>query len=320
MILVVGGAGYLGSCVVDELVHRKMDIVVYDNLLYLDEYRRDVPFVFRDVTDHDELKHYLNYAFEDGKVHKVDAVIWLAALVGDGVCMLDPVRAKEVNQESVKWLAQNYEGKIVFTSTCSVYGHLREAAHEDSPLNPLSIYAETKAIAEHYLGNYAKQCIIFRLGTLHGVSDRMRFDLVVNAMVRDAYFNHEITVFGGAQKRPLLSVMDAAVAIVDAALHPQFPVGVYNLAKENRTVMEIAVAIADEMTKTEINCVKMESEDRRDYSVNCDKANRILGFQPKDDVTMTSWDLGSLLSERRLKDPFSSRYSNQEAYRCQNRD
>jgi nucleoside-diphosphate-sugar epimerase len=308
MILVVGGAGYLGSCVVDNLIERKeTDFRVYDNLLYQDEYRLNVPFVHGDVTDHDKIMEQFD---------KADTVIWLAALVGDGLCMLDPARARAVNQDAVEFLSRNFRGNVIFTSTCSVYGTTRESADEHHLVEPLSIYAETKLVAESFLLGLDKDAVILRLGTLHGVSNRMRFDLVVNAMTRDAYHKGKVNVFGGSQMRPLLSVKDAARTIVDLALTSKWVSGVFNLASANLEIGDIGECVG-RITGAKVNVIPMESEDRRDYAVNSNEATHWFGFQPQFTVADSVSDVENLLLSGRLKDPFDSRYRNQEAYRCQ---
>lgn len=307
MILIVGGAGYLGSCIVHELIDReKDDFRVYDNLLYHDEYLNRVSFVHGDVTDYDALKTQLDRA---------DTVIWLAALVGDGLCMLDPTRARAVNQDAVEFLAKNFRGNIIFTSSCSVYGSTRDEVDESYLVKPMSIYAETKLAAESFLLGADKAAVILRLGTLHGISNRMRFDLVVNGMARSAFCKDEVNVFGGSQVRPLLSIKDAARTIVDLALTNKWVSGIFNLASINLEIQEIGECVA-RLTNASLNIIPMQSEDRRDYAVDSSMAVDWFGFETKYTVADSVSDVENLLFSGRLKDPFSSRYNNQEAYRC----
>ena len=112
-VLVVGGAGYVGGAMTDILAGAGHEMRVYDALLYEDSYRKQVPFAYGDIRDRKALKAHLEWA---------DAVIWLAALVGDGACALNPEISVDLNQESLKWLANNFGGRIIFLSTCSVYG------------------------------------------------------------------------------------------------------------------------------------------------------------------------------------------------------
>jgi len=206
-VLVVGGAGYVGGAVTDLLLERKHNVRVYDALLYEEAFRKPIHFVFGDVRDPECMRPQLEWA---------DAVVWLAALVGDGACALNPEVSVAINQQSVRWLAEHYDRRIVFMSTCSVYGAQDKILDESAPVNPLSVYAVTKLAAEKYLEN--KNAIIFRLGTLFGVGDvfsRVRLDLVVNTLTVRAHRYGKISVFGGDQFRPLLHVVDAAYAAVE---------------------------------------------------------------------------------------------------------
>ncbi len=232
-VLVVGGAGYVGGGVVDKLLHSNHDVRVYDVLLYEEAYRKPVDFVYGDIRDTERLLPYLSWA---------DAVVWLAALVGDGACALNPEVTVQINQEPVNWLAQHYDGRIIFTSTCSIYGAQGRELDESSPPNPLSVYAVTKLAAEKYLER--KNAIIFRLGTLFGVGDlfaRIRLDLVVNTMTVRAHRQGHISVFGGEQFRPLLHVSDVAQAVVDNLDTRQ--VGIYNLHRQNVRIIDLAYQI-----------------------------------------------------------------------------
>src|SRR3972149_9860482 len=112
-VLVVGGAGYVGGVVTDLLLKSQHQSRVYDALFYEEAYRKSVDFVYGDVRNRECLKPHLDWA---------DAVIWLAALVGDPACALNPDVSIEINQEAVRGLAQNFNGRIIFLSTCSVYG------------------------------------------------------------------------------------------------------------------------------------------------------------------------------------------------------
>src|SRR5256885_10198804 len=108
-VLVVGGAGYIGGVTTDLLVQQGHTTRVYDCLLYEESFRKPVDFVYGDIRDQGKLREHLKWA---------DAVVWLAALVGDGACALNPDLSVAVNQETLKWLAQNFHGRIVFIATC----------------------------------------------------------------------------------------------------------------------------------------------------------------------------------------------------------
>jgi nucleoside-diphosphate-sugar epimerase len=133
-VLVVGGAGYVGGAVTDILGETGHKFRVYDALLYEESYRKPVDFVYGDIRDTKNLSPHLKWA---------DAVVWLAALVGDGACALHPDVTLEINQSSVEWLTKNFKGRIIFLSTCSVYGAQDGTLNEESAVKPLSVYAST---------------------------------------------------------------------------------------------------------------------------------------------------------------------------------
>ena len=221
-ILIVGGAGYVGGGIVDNLKN-KHNVTIYDSLIYEESYRKDVNFIYGDIREKDKLLPLFD---------QNDAVIWLAALVGDGACSINPDLTFEINSESVKFLAQNFKKRIIFLSTCSVYGAQDGLLDEESSINPLSEYASSKIQAEDYLKD--TNSVIFRLGTLFGISDefsRIRLDLVVNILVTKALTDGKLTVFGGEQWRPLLHVNDVANAI-ENVLENDIK-GVYNLHHKN---------------------------------------------------------------------------------------
>jgi nucleoside-diphosphate-sugar epimerase len=300
-VLVTGGAGYVGGAVTDLLIESNHNVRVYDALLYEESYRKPVEFVYGDVRDKDKLLPQLGWA---------DAVIWLAALVGDGACALNPDISVSINQESVEWLAGHYDGRIIFMSTCSVYGAQNAVLDESSPVNPLSVYGVTKLAAEQYL--QGKNAIIFRLGTLFGVGDefaRIRLDLVVNTLTVRAYQQGKITVFGGDQFRPLLHVRDAARAAVEniATAHN----GIFNIARQNVRIIDLAYQVRNHFPDLIIEQTPMMFQDTRNYRVSSEKAQRILGFKSAYSIDDGIEEIKDLLDSHRLKDVDSPRYTNQ---------
>jgi nucleoside-diphosphate-sugar epimerase len=270
-------------------------------LLYEESYRKPVDFVYGDIRDHDLLSRHLDWA---------DTVVWLAALVGDGACALNTEIAVELNQRSVSWLAQNFDGRIVFLSTCSVYGAQDAVLDEKSSTRPLSVYAATKLAAEQSLAD--RDALIFRLGTIYGVGDlfsRIRLDLVVNAMTVRAVREGGITVFGGDQYRPLLHVRDVARAIVQNVDTPH--TGVFNLHRDNVKILDLASTMQLHFPTLVVNTTEMAFEDARNYRVTSEKARSILGFEPKYAIDDGIEEVRALIESARLKDVNNARYTNQ---------
>ena len=299
-VLIVGGAGYVGGGIVD-LLSKENEVTVYDSLIYENSYRKNVDFIFGDIRDYKKINNILD---------QYDAVIWLAALVGDGACAINPALTHEINSETVKNLAKNFKGKIVFLSTCSVYGAQEGILDESSEVNPLSEYASSKLIAEKYLDD--SDSIIFRLGTLFGIGDkfsRIRLDLVVNILTTKAYIDKKMSVFGGEQWRPLLHVKDVANAIAHT-LDTQTN-GVFNLHYKNFKIIEIANEIKNKISDVEIETTPLPFQDARNYQVSSDKLKDATGFQATVDLTQGINEMYELISSNRIKDINDPRYSNQ---------
>ena len=290
----------MGGAVTDILARTEHDIRVYDFLLYEEPYRKRVPFVFGDVRDRKKLKRSLDWA---------DIVIWLAALVGDPACSLNEALTKEINTNSVKYLTDNFKGRIIFMSTCSVYGAGVEVLNERSDPNPLSLYAKTKLWSEQILSD--SDALIFRLGTLYGISDvysRIRFDLVVNTLVMRAVTHGKISIFGGNQYRPLLHVREAASVICSALSNEN--IGIYNLHSENITIIEIVERIKRYFSDLKVESDEVMFQDSRNYRVSSEKAKRELGFAPDLTIDVSIVELKELLEQGRIKNSFITRFSN----------
>lgn len=300
-ILIVGGAGYVGGALTDLLSATSHEIRVYDSLVYEESYRKPVEFVLGDIRDWDRLAPQLQWA---------DAVVWLAALVGDGACAMDPKLTAEINTHSVRELSKRFSGRIIFTSTCSVYGAQDGVLNEESQLNPLSVYAQTKLEAEkHLLG---KDAVVFRLGTLFGVGDaysRIRLDLVVNVLTVKACLYNRISVFGGDQYRPLLHVRDVAAAIAGnlETTHR----GVFNLHAVNVRIADLADMFIGHFPGLTVQRTEVKFQDSRNYRVTSDKAKAAFGFAPKWDVEAGMLELKKIIQSDRIKNVAIPRHSNQ---------
>ena len=301
-ILIVGGAGYIGGYLTD-ILNNQYEISVADNLLYENRFLKEIDFINFDIKNYDNsLKNILS---------KYDTIIWLAAIVGDGACEVDKRVTKIVNEDSVKWLVDNFQNKkIIFTSTCSVYGINDDLIDEDATPNPLSTYAETKLKAEQYIINNHSNYLIYRLGTLYGTGDlfaRIRLDLVVNYLTYLATYNKPLTVFGGNQWRPLLHVKDVGHAIkygIENKLN-----GLYNLSSKNVVIKDIADQIKNYIPQTTINYVDIKTQDARNYKVKNDKI-LATGWKPLFDINCGIKEINFILKTNRIKNPLDIIYHN----------
>ncbi len=291
----------MGGAVTDLLLKTKHSVRVYDALLYEAEYRKPVDFVRGDIRDREFLKVHLRWA---------DTVIWLAALVADGACVLYPELALELNQKSVEWLAKNFDGRIIFPSTCLVYAIQEGMLNEESRTDPSTEYTKTKLAAESYLKN--KNAIIFRLSTVFGVGDvfsRPRLDLVVNLLTARALVEKKMTVFGGQQSRPFVHVQDVAKAMVDNIDTEQ--TGIFNLHFENMTILDLAKKIQTLIPDANLEIKPSAVSETGDYRMSSDKARRVLGFAPAYSIEKGIQEIRMLIDSGRVKDIRNPRYNNE---------
>lgn len=288
-ILVVGGAGYLGSVLARRLIERNYKVRILDNLTYGDESIKEL----YDNKNFELFKGDIRSIPDIIKSIKgVDAVIHLASIVGDPAGSINPQQTLESNYFATKSLAEickyNQINRLIFASSCSVYGatETEELLDENSKLNPVSLYAETKIRSEEELlkmvdSNFAPT--IFRMATLYGLSQRMRFDLAINILTAKALCEKIITIYGGNQWRPFLNVDDAAEAYIKCLEAPINRVKgqIFNIGGNNNNykLIEIGEKIKRIIPSAELKIYK-ESEDNRNYKVSFNKAEEMLGFKP----------------------------------------
>ena len=308
-VLVVGNAGYIGGALTDLI--NKLDqssnvYMGYDSLCFQDYYLKDFPFYAGDIRDDAKLKYYLNWA---------DTVVWLAAHVGDGACTINPAVSLQINTERVRFLANNFNGKIIFASSCSVYGKNDDLLTEQSEVNPLSLYAHSKVESEKILEH--KNAVILRFGTLFGKGDnysRIRLDLVANVLTKNAYFNGEMSVFGGDQYRPILHVRDAAYAVY-GAIHGFIRAGTYNCAGPNVKLIDIAEEVKYQLPETKLNITDIPTEDFRNYKVDCTKLRQHMTFTAANSLKVGIAELIELFKDGRVKDINNPIYHNHNYFK-----
>ena len=292
-ILIAGGAGYVGGYLTDLLLKNGEDVTIFDNLIYESRFLKSVKFIYGDIRDRHLLRKILP---------GYDVVIWLAAIVGDGACAVDPFLTQSINEDTVKWLADNYGGKIIFPSTCSVYGINNELIDESAEPNPLSMYAITKLAAERYIVEHHEDYLIFRLGTLYGLSDehsRIRLDLVTNVLTQKAALGESLSVFGGDQWRPLLHVRDVGEAMLFGLKNGVH--GLFNLSAENYRIRDIAKEIQKIVPNVKVDYQDLKFEDLRNYRVSAE-AIRKIGWEPKYDMSQGIREMYAVIRENRIKD------------------
>jgi nucleoside-diphosphate-sugar epimerase len=319
-VAVTGGAGYVGALTVEELLAAGHEVRVLDVLLHRQEpvaaalAELGVELIRGDVRDPQARAAALDGA---------DAVVHLAAIVGDPACAVDPALSNEVNVEGSRSIAGDARAagvqKLVFASTCSNYGRMADPTvpiSETGELRPVSLYAEQKvAIERDILGSSANGLVAtcLRFATVYGVARRMRFDLTVNEFTRDLWAERPLEVFGETFWRPYIHVRDAARAIALVLASPDEKVAgaVFNAghSDENYRKLDLVELITDRLGRGDVSYVK-RSEDPRDYKVSFEKIREQLGFEPLHRVPDGIDEIVRSLEDGRFGDPFDSRFSN----------
>ncbi len=316
-VLVLGGAGYLGSTLVPMLLRRGYKVRVLDRLLFgadsLAEVQDNSNFELM-VGDVRDIQMVV------GAVKHCDAVIDLAAIVGDPACAVNKRLSLEVNRAATRMLIDISKGygvsRLVFASTCSVYGASDYLVDELTTPAPVSTYADTKVASEQLLLEAASpdfHPVILRLGTLFGLSPRRRFDLVVNLLSARAAALGKITIYNGEQWRPFLHVYDAARAFVTALEAASedvsgeiFNVGDYHL---NLRLSEVSRKIAEIAPSVEVEYA--ENGDKRNYRASFDKIHTRLGFRCERTVEFGIREIYQAVSSRQITDFTASQFNNQ---------
>lgn len=286
-VLVIGGAGYIGSALLPKLLAEGYIVRVFDRMIYGDGPIADflknprLEVIRADFRQIDAVVQAMQ---------GVDMVVHLGAIVGDPACALNEQITIDINLTATRMIAEVAKGlgirRFIFASTCSVYGASDELLDEHSQLNPVSLYAKTKIACERVLlkmaGGGFHPCIL-RFSTIYGLSGRTRFDLVINLLTAKAIFDGEITVSGGDQWRPFVHVDDAALSIMQAIRTPLELVSgqVFNVgaSQENYTISGAADIIGKVVPSAVIKDIPFDG-DRRNYRVRFDKASRDLDFKP----------------------------------------
>jgi nucleoside-diphosphate-sugar epimerase len=283
-VLVTGGAGYIGSVLVPDLLNRGYKVTVVDNFMYkqtsLTTSIRNSNFklVFGDVRDESLMKE---------EISKADVLIPLAAIVGAPACDKDPVLAKSINRDSILWLIKHLskDQRIIMPTTNSAYGSGEKDnfCDENSPLKPLSLYAKDKVIVEKALMEFSNSTS-FRLATVFGLSPRMRLDLLVNNFVYRAVSDGFIIIFEGHFKRNYIHVLDVVQAF-NLALeeHLKFRGEIFNvgLSEANISKLKLCELIKESLPSfTFMEAPLGKDPDQRNYIVSNAKIEN-LGFRPR---------------------------------------
>lgn len=283
-ILVTGGAGYIGSLLVPDLLNRGHTITVLDNFMYKQTSlaslirHRNLNLIFGDVRNESLMKTHIS---------KADIVIPLAAIVGAPACDKDPTAAQSINKDSILWLLKQLgvNQRIIMPTTNSAYGSgdKNNYCDENSTLNPLSLYAKDKVVVEKALMEH-ENATSLRLATVFGISPRMRLDLLVNNFAYRAVTDGFVIVFEGHFKRNYIHVLDVvqafnlAIENEDSFKSQIFNVG---LSSANISKIELCQEIKNLLPRFAFLEESLGKDpDQRNYIVSNEKIEK-LGFMPQ---------------------------------------
>ena len=325
-VLITGGAGYIGSLLVSELLRANYRVTALDSLLFGGESllsflpHPNFHFVKADVTEPRAIREAVK-----GEWQKPDALVHLAAIVGFPACQaVGPQVAWKYNVEAVKTVfgqAADLEvGRFVFASTYSNYGVAPDGkpVTEESPLTPQSLYAETKIAAEQFLleqKNAPCAPLAFRFATLYGISPRTRFDLIVNQFVLEAFTRRELIIYQRGYSRSFVHVHDVVRGILMGleADEPTIRGQVYNLGTErgNYTKDQIVKLVLKRMPETTVEYKDLTfGGDMRDITVSFAKIQRDLEFEAELDVDDGIREILHALKAGLIRNPLDEKYRN----------
>jgi nucleoside-diphosphate-sugar epimerase len=279
-ILLAGGAGYIGTELSKRLMKLDYDITVIDNLWFGNNLDPKIKLIQKDI-----------FKVNAKDLEGFDTVIFLAGVSNDPMAEFSPSENFIQNAACPAYLS--YESKragvkrFIYASSCSVYGYtVDELYDENSPTTCSYPYGISKLQGENGVMQLADNhfsVISLRQGTVCGYSDRMRFDLVVNTMFKNAMLHNEITVNNPSIWRPIFHIQDACTAYIRAIQAPDNISGIFNVASDNYTLGQIGDIVSVEMSKLLNKEVKMhinDVKDFRNYKVSIQHAKLTLGFTP----------------------------------------
>lgn len=316
-VLVIGGAGYIGSALLPKLLRAGYRVRVLDMFLYGKD-------PISNVAHHKNLELVKGDFRHVEKVVEamrgMDAVVHLGAIVGDPACNLDERVTVAVNLSATQMIAQVAKAsgirRFIFASTCSVYGACDEILDEKSEVAPISLYGHTKLAAENGLkmmadDNFAPT--LLRFATIYGLSGRTRFDLVINVLSAKAKSEGQITVHGGDQWRPFVHVDDAALGVFNALEAPLSLVGneTFNVGSDaqNHTIGEIGQMVKDQVFHAELICEESNT-DKRNYRVSFHKIHTLLGYVPQWTIEEGISQVVEAVASGEVQDYHDAKYSN----------
>ena len=315
-VFITGGAGYIGSSLVPNLLKKNYKVTVYDIMYFGDHFLPknypNLEIIEGDIRDTNKLK---KVCFGQ------DSFINLACISNDSSFALDEKLSKSINFDAFEPMVRSAKEagvkRFIYASTSSVYGVSKEKnVTEEHPLVPLTLYNKFKGMCEPLLFKHTNnkfEGVVFRPATVCGYAPRQRLDLSVNILTNFAINKNEIKVFGGDQLRPNLHIKDycEAVETLLVAEKDKIENQIFNVGYQNMSINEIAILVKKVVqreypNKKEINIVKSSTDDNRSYHINSNKIKKVLGFEPKRSIEMAIKDLCDAFKEGKIINSFEN--------------
>lgn len=314
-ILVIGGAGYVGSKLVPKLLEKNHSVKVYDLYIYgekiFDEYKnnKNLKEVKADVRDLPRLEK---------EMKNIDVIIHLACISNDPSFELNPKLGKSINLDSfepcVKLAKKNKVRRFIYASSSSVYGIKEEKnVTEDMSLEPLTDYSKFKAECEKILLKYMDEnfeCAILRPATVCGYAKRQRLDVIVNILTNNAFHKGVIKIVGGKQLRPNIHIDDMVDAYITVLEAPKEKIQgqIFNVGFENHSVEQLSNIVKDRVSKKrKIDMQYEATNDNRSYHVSSKKIEKVLNFKPKRSIADAVDSLVDAFETKKLTDPLNNK-------------
>ena len=308
-ILLIGGAGYVGSMLAKELINNGYHISIYDLMIYgdLSLNHKNLNLIKGDIRDLEKL-------YKVVKEH--DCIVHLACISNDPSFELNPDLGKSINFDCFEPLVKfckNHSDvkKFIFASSSSVYGIKEEEnVTENLPLEPLTDYSKYKAMCEDILNKYSSSdfvTTILRPATVCGFSIRQRLDVIVNILTNHAYHNKTMTINGGKQKRPNINIKDMVSSYLRVIESKDNLINgeVFNVGFENHSLDSISTIIT-EVLGNDISINHQATNDNRSYHISSHKIKSILGFEPSYDIKDSVISLVTKFKDKTLVNTFEN--------------
>lgn len=307
-LLIAGGAGYVGSALIPKLLDRGYKVDVVDLFWFGNRLPRQVGVLNKDI-----------FQLTEEDLQPYDQAIFLAGLSNDPMAEYSPSKNFVFNAAAPSYLAYIAKRakvkRYIYASSCSVYGYTENELYDETrPVSSSYPYGISKLQGEQAAlqmvdDNFS--VIALRKGTISGYSPRMRLDLIINTMFKNAVRERTITINNPSIWRPLLGMQDAVTAYIRAIEANQKISGVFNVASGNFTVGEVGDLVKsaiEERLETPIHLVIKHIQDFRNYKVSIEKAKNVLSFHPAHDVKTIVGDL--ITNMDKFKDWDNPLYSN----------